>query len=318
MCKVLPILALAAALPTLSGQIPYSNPPTLVDTSRTRNSPPRTRETVNVDVNLVLVPVTVTDRSGQTVAGLTTGDFHILEDGLLQTITHFGAEDAPLSIGLLLDVSGSMTEKMSKALSATRVFFDNLNRDDEVFLMAFSTRPEYRIPFTSAFEEIQNSLLFTQPTGKTALIDAVYLALQYMHSARNARKALLIVSDGGDNHSRYHERDLLRAVVETDVQIYAIGIHDFPRSREERRGRYLLGRLARVTGGQHYKIRNLKKLDEVAGTLALAMHNQYVIGYRPPPNSLPGKWRRIRVRVKEAESKDNVRVYTRSGYYAPR
>ena len=211
-----------------------------------------------------------------------------------------------------------MEKKISKALSATRVFFDNLNGDDEVFLTTFSTRPEHRIPFTGAFESLQNNLLFTQPTGKTALIDAVYLALRYMQSARHARRALLIVSDGGDNHSRYLQSELFRAVVETDVQVYAIGIHDSPRSREEERGRYLLRRLARVSGGQHYEIRNLKKLDEIAAKLALAMHNQYIIGYRPLPNSLPGKWRRIRVRLKRWEGSEERRAYTRSGYYTPR
>lgn len=318
MRKVLLIPALAAGLPAPNGRILHSESPRVVDRGGSRRSLLHGQETLKGNANLVLVSVTVTDRSGKTVPGFTASDFEVFEDGLPQRIMHFDAEDAACSIGLLFDVSRSMEGKISKALSATRVFFDNLSREDEAFLLTFSNRPEHRFPFTSAFEHIQNSLLFAQPTGKTALIDAVYLALRYMHAARNDRKALLIVSDGGDNHSRYLERELVRAVAEADVQIYAIGIHDYPRSRGEKRGPYLLRRLARVTGGQHYEIRSLKKLDEVAAKLALAMRNQYVIGYRPPPNTLPGKWRRIRVILRDSAGKEDLRAYARGGYYAPR
>ncbi len=311
------LVGASAAIMLLNGQFVRSTKEQVLDDAKRSDPESLYKDITKVDVNLVLVPVTVTDQAGRTVTGLSAGNFEVFEDGVPQNIVHFNAQDAPCSIGLLFDVSGSMERKLSRALLATRAFSENTNPGDEVFLITFSGRPELRIGFTSAFGEVHNSLLFTTPTGKTALIDAVYLALQHMGFARNARKALLIVSDGGDNHSRHSERELMRTLSETDIQIYAIGIHDRRTGVEERRGRYLLSKMARRTGGLHYETRNVtNKLNDTARRIALAMHDQYVLSYRPPPNALPDKWRRIRVKVKLPDGRD-VRAYTRPGYYAP-
>ena len=267
------------------------------------------------DVNLVLVPVTVTDRNGRSVQGLEREDFRVYEEKLRQQIVSFSTEDAPCSVGLVFDTSGSMGDKVDKARLATRAFSEIANPQDEAFLVTFADRPELRTDFTPDFAEIQNSLLFIKPRGSTALVDGVYLALRQMRSGHNTRRALLIVSDGGDNHSRYGERDLKPILLESDVQVYAIGIHDNPRSHEEQNGTFLLEDLSSLTGGLHFELRDMNELSDTVAKIGVALHNQYVIGYRPRGDGPPGKWRRIRVELKGPRDLPPLRVYARSGYY---
>src|SRR5215472_10066380 len=169
---------------------------------------PLPKSNIRVDTQLVLIPVTVTDPLNRFVTGLDRENFRVFEDKSEQKVTHFASEDAPLSVGLVFDTSGSMGSKLDKSRQAVAQFFKTANPEDEFFLIEFNDRPEMVVDFTTHLEEIQNRLTFTQSKGRTALLDAVYLALHNMKKAKNARKALLIISDGGDNSSRYAESEI--------------------------------------------------------------------------------------------------------------
>ncbi len=181
---------------------------------------------IRVNATLVLIPVTVTDPLNRFVTGLDKENFKISEDKAEQTITAFSSEDAPLSVGVVFDCSGSMGDKLEKSRQAVAQFFKTANPEDEFFLVQFNDNAQLIQPFTHNLEEIQNHLTFTQSKGRTALLDAIYMGLHEMKKAKNARKALLIISDGGDNNSRYTETEVKNLVKEADVQIYAIGIYE--------------------------------------------------------------------------------------------
>lgn len=276
---------------------------------------------IRVDTNLVLINVTVTDPLNRFVTGLEAEHFKLLEDKAEQKISTFASEDAPLSVGLVFDASGSMGSKLQKARLATAQFFKTANPEDEFFLVQFNDRPELTQPFTTNTEEIQNRLTFTQAKGRTALLDGVYMALNQMKKARNTRKAILILSDGGDNSSRYTESEIKNLVREADVQIYAIGIFEpvsaRGRTAEELSGPGLLSEMAEQTGGRHFPIENLNDLPDVAGKIGMELRNQYVIGYVPTNGNRDGKYRRVQVKLVQPRGLPPLRPFWRQGYYAP-
>jgi VWFA-related protein len=276
---------------------------------------------IRVDTNLVLIPVTVTDPMNRFVTGLEKEHFRLEEDKVEQTITHFASEDAPLSVGVVFDTSGSMGSKLQKSRMAVAQFMKTANPEDEFFLVQFSDKPELTVPFTTNTEEIQSRLTFTQSKGRTALLDAIYLALHEMKRARNPRKALLIISDGGDNSSRYTESEIKNLVREADVQIYAIGIFEpvYARGRtpEELAGPGLLSEVAEQTGGRHYAVENLNDLPDIAAKIGIELRNQYVLGYTPTNQERDGKYRRVRVRLVQPKGLPPLRAFWRMGYYAP-
>ena len=243
------------------------------------------RANIRVDTTLVLIPVTVTDPMGRFVTGLDKENFKVSEDKIEQEITQFSSEDAPLSVGVVFDTSGSMGDKLQKSRQAVAQFMNTANPEDEFFLIQFNDRPELMVPFTPATEEIQNRLTFVQSKGRTALLDGVYMAMNQMKKARNPRKAILIISDGGDNSSRYTESEVKNAVREADVQIYAIGIFEPMASRgrtpEELSGPALLGEITEQTGGRHFAVDNLAELPDVAAKIGIELRNEYVLGYTP-------------------------------------
>jgi len=307
---------LAAALIAPATALAEQAGPRLMENVRKKSSEEH-RHAIKVDVNLVLVPVTVTDGMGRIVSGLRRDNFSIYDDKQQQPIMSFSSEDAPFSVGLVLDTSGSMSGKMDKARLAARAFWQAANPEDEAFLVTFSDRAELQGDFTNDIADIQSRLLFAAPKGKTALIDAVDLAMRHLKSAQNTRKALLVISDGGDNNSRVSKSELLRYAKEADVQIYGIGIHDGSSSPEEMSGPLLLEQLADATGGQHFMVRSESELPDIAARIGVALHDQYMIGYQPPGGAEPGKWRRIRVRLQAPKGVPTLRVYARTGYYAP-
>jgi Ca-activated chloride channel family protein len=273
---------------------------------------------IKVDTDLVLVPVTITDPMNRLVTGLDKDNFNVFEGKDQQEIRHFSSEDAPVSIGVIFDMSGSMSSKIDRARDAVMEFFKTANPQDEFFMITFNDRPELVSDFTSAVDEIQNKLVFTIPRGRTALLDAIYLGVNKMHQAKYAKRALLIISDGGDNHSRYTEGEIRSTVKEADMLIYAIGIYDrYMATPEEQLGPALLGEVTQLTGGRAFTIDNPNDLADVATKIGVELRNQYVIGYRPNNKAHDGKWRKIRVKLIPPKGLPPLRVYAKTGYYAP-
>jgi Ca-activated chloride channel homolog len=269
-------------------------------------------------VDLVLVPVTVTDGSNRLIAGLGQHNFQVYEDKQLQEIKHFSSEDAPVSIGILLDVSGSMATKVERARLALIELLKDSNPQDEFFLMTFANAPTLVQGFTQNIEDIENRLVFMATQGRTSLLDAIFLGMDNMRKAKYQRKALLVISDGGDNSSRYNENDVKSLVKESDVLLYSIGVFDREfRTLEERLGPLLLTELSGVTGASCYTIDNPNDLPQIGKRIALELRNQYVIGYHPDHSRRNGKWRKIKVRLTPPHGIPALRARARTGYYGP-
>ena len=270
------------------------------------------------EVDMVLVPVTITDPMNRLVTGLDKENFTLYEGKEAQEIRTFSSEDAPVSLGVIFDMSGSMSSKIERAREAVVEFFKTANPQDEFFMIAFADKPEEVSDFTSSVEDIQGKLVYTVPKGRTALLDAIYLGISKMRSAKYTKKALLIISDGGDNHSRYTEGEIKSLVKEADVLIYAIGIYDhyFP-TEEERLGPALLSEITELTGGRAFTIDNPNDLADVATKIGIELRNQYVLGYRPKNIARDGKWHKIKVKLIPPKGLPPLRVYAKTGYYAP-
>lgn len=277
--------------------------------------------TLRVDTTLVQINVTVTDPLNRFVTGLEKEHFRLYEDKVQQRILDFSSEDAPLSIGLVFDTSGSMGPKLQKSREAAVQFFKTANPDDEFFLVEFNDHPQLVVPFTTNTEDIQNRLEFTQSKGKTALLDGVYMAMNQMKKAHNPRKAILIISDGGDNNSRYTESEIKNAVREADVQIYGIGIFEPIGSRgrtpEEQMGPSLLSEVAELTGGRSYSVENLNELADIAAKIGIELRNQYVLYYSSTNQARDGKYRHVNVKLVQPRGLPPLKAFFRLGYYAP-
>jgi Ca-activated chloride channel family protein len=273
---------------------------------------------LKIDVDLVLVPVTITDPLNRLVTGLEKANFQLFEGSSAQEIRTFSSEDAPVSLGVIFDSSGSMSSKMDRAKDAVIEFFKTANPQDEFFMISFSDEPEEVSDFTSSVDEIQNKLVFAVPRKRTALLDAIYMGVNKMRQAKYPKKALLIISDGGDNHSRYTENEIKSLVKEADVMIYAIGIYDrYASAVEERLGPQLLSEITELSGGRAFTIDNPNDLADVATKIGIELRNQYVLGYRPSKVVRDGKWRKIKVKLLPPKGLPPLRVYARTGYYAP-
>jgi Ca-activated chloride channel family protein len=274
-------------------------------------------EGIKVDVNLALVNVTVTDPLNRLVTGLERENFRVYEDGTEQEIVTLSSEDVPVSIGLVFDMSGSMSDKVDKA----RQFMRTANPLDQFFLVSFNDRAELTSGFTSSVEELQTRMMFTASRGRTALLDAVYLGLSQMRGAHNAKRALLIISDGGDNHSRYNENDVKNFLKEADCQLYAIGIYDpigmRSRTAEELNGPSLLSEMTEMTGGRVFPVANIGDLPDIAAKIGMELRNQYVLGYKPSNAQRNGIWRKIKVKLKPPKGLPPLNVFAKTGYYAP-
>jgi len=278
----------------------------------------KANERIRVDVNLVLVPVTVTDPLNRLVTGLERQDFFVYENNALQKLKSFSAEDAPVSIGIIFDLSGSMTDKINRARSSILEFLRTANPQDEFFVIGFNDRPELITDFTSNVDNIESRLLTVKPGHRTALLDAIYFGLNKMKQAKNERKALLVVSDGGDNRSRYTESEVRAVVRESDVQIYSIGIFDqYAPTREEQLGPILLHDVSEETGGQLFRVDDLADMADIATKISAELRNQYVLGYRSEDAKRDGKWRKLKVKLVPPEGLPQLTVHARTGYYAP-
>ncbi len=273
---------------------------------------------IRSDVNLVTVPVTITDNFNRPVTGLDQDNFQLFENKKPQEIRHFSSEDTPVSIGLIVDMSGSMADKVERTREAIRQFCEQANPQDEFFVITFADAPHLVTDFTNRTEEVQNSLLATPARGRTSLLDAIYMGLRKMQDARYARRALLILSDGGDNHSRYNEHDVKSVVKESDVLLYAVGTYDrYVNTQEEMLGPELLQSVTEVTGGKAYTLTNVADLPGVTRAIGIQLRHQYVLTYRPQSRPKDGKWYKISVRLRLPKRLHMfLRVAARPGYYA--
>ena len=277
--------------------------------------------TIHFDVDLALVNVTVTDPYNRLVTGLETDNFRVFEDNVEQEVVTFSAEDVPISIGVIFDFSGSMSNKVGKAREAALQFFKTANPQDEFFLVSFNERAELTSSFTNSVEDLQSRMMLTPPKGRTALLDAIYLGLSQMRGAHNAKRALLILSDGGDNHSRYNESDIKRLVKEADTQLYAIGIFDplgfRNRTPEELGGPSLLSEVTEMTGGRVFAVEKLDELPDIASKIGMELRNQYVLGYRPSNKAHDARWRKLKIKLRAPKGLPPLSVFSKTGYYAP-
>jgi Ca-activated chloride channel family protein len=279
------------------------------------------RADIRVDTTEVRIPVAVTQvKDGKLLTGMAAENFELYEDKVKQQIISFTSEDAPLSVGIVFDASGSMGSKLTKSRQAVAQFLRRANVEDEFFLVQFNDRPALTVSFTNDNSDILNRLSFVQSKGSTALLDGVYMAMNEMRNARNGRKAILIISDGGDNSSRYTESEVKNAVREADVQIYAIGIFE-PQggavTPEEMAGPGLLSQISEQTGGRHFAVGNLADLPDVAAKIGLELRNEYVLGYHSTNLARDGKYRKVEVKLVKVSGIGKLRARYRGGYYAP-
>jgi len=282
--------------------------------------PAFSQNALRVDSNLVLVPAQVTNEIGTPIIDLKQEQFRLFENGVEQQIRYFAREDSPVSVGVLLDASGSMRDKKAKAAEAAARFFRAANPEDEFFLIEFSDRPHLSVPFTTDSSAVYARIFHARPFGQTSLYDAVHMALKQMKQARNERKAILILSDGGDNRSRYSFQNIRSEALESDVQIYAMGIVDRQLAkarREEREGPELLTALSEPTGGRHYPVFSLDDLPEISARIGEQLRSHYLLGYSPAIER-DGKYRKVRVEVVPGPAlPKKVHIAYRRGYYTP-
>jgi Ca-activated chloride channel family protein len=273
---------------------------------------------IRVDVNLVLVPATVTDPMNRLVTGLERENFEIYDNNVGQTIKSFSTEDAPVTIGIVFDLSGSMSSKFTRARKALTEFLQTSNPQDEFFVIGFNDRPAVIVDYTSEVDDVEARMVMLKPEKRTALIDAVYLGVDKLRQAKYDRKALLIISDGGDNRSRYTEGELRRVVRESDVQIYSIGIFDqYAPTTEEQLGPMLLTDVCEMTGGRMFRVSDVGDLGDIATRISAELRNEYVIGYRPTEVKQDGNWRKLKIRLVPPPGLPALTVHNRQGYYAP-
>ena len=272
--------------------------------------------------DLVLIPVTVTDALNRFVLGFQKQDFQLFEDGVEQNIDVFSGEDAPLSVGVLFDESGSMGYKLRNSRDAAAQLLNVLDKEDEAFLVEFADQAKVSIRFTAHTEDIQSALKNAQASGLTAMLDAIDAGLKEMKKAKNSRKALVIVSDGGDNRSHYTAGQIESLVREADVQVYAMGVFEpefgFGLSPEEISGPRLLSEIATQTGGRAFAAAVPGDLPSVANRIAVELRNQYVLGYYPKNKARDGKYRKVQVQLSQTPGLGSpLKAHWRLGYYAP-
>lgn len=275
-------------------------------------------ELYRVNSNLVLIPLTVTDPMGRLVTGLQKSNFYIYDNNRLQTITSFSTQDAPVSIGVILDMSGSMSDKILRARDAILEFMKTSNPQDEFFVIGFNNRPYLIEHFTSSAAKVEARLAVVHAAHRTALIDAIYYGLELMRKAKYPRKALLVVSDGGDNDSRYTLGELRDVLRETDVQIYSLGIFDqYVSTPEEQMGPELLNQICKETGGRLFPVDDVSEMSDIAAKISAELRNEYVLGYTPTDAKHDGKWRKVKVKLDPPRGLPPLTVHARNGYYAP-
>jgi Ca-activated chloride channel homolog len=258
---------------------------------------------LKVDIDLVMVNVSVTDTENHVLTDLKPENFQLFEDKVEQNIRYFSSEVAPLSLGIVFDISHSMENKLELARAAAVRFLETGTPEDEYFLIEFSNRAEVAEDFTTDISRLRDELSLKPAAGATALYDAVYLGLSKVKAGTNPKKALLLITDGEDNHSRYSRGNIREFLRESDVQIYVIDL-----------GRALIGDLAEMTGGHSYH-GSVDELGNICEKIALELKSQYVLGYESSNTNRDGKYRKIRVKTTPPAGMTKINVRAREGYY---
>jgi Ca-activated chloride channel family protein len=313
-----PLGTIATPAPAPPAKKPETEKPVVQDKDVTEQATSRRNSRILVNVNLVQVPMTVTDPMNRLVTGLEKENFAVFDNNAAQTIKYFSTQDAPLSIGVVFDLSGSMSSKFVRARKALTEFLRTSNPQDEFFVVGFNDRPAVIVDYTSDVDDVEARMVMLKPENRTALIDAVYLAVDKLRQAKYDRKALLIISDGGDNRSRYTEGELRRVVRESDLQIYSIGIFDmYAPTTEEQLGPVLLNDICEMTGGRMFKVADVADLSDIAARISAELRNEYMLGYTPTQVKHDGNWRKLKVRLLPPPGLPQLTVHFRQGYYAP-
>lgn len=289
--------------------VPALNPRVSIIPRESTESKPSGR--IRTDVNEVAIPVTVTDILGKPVLGLPPEAFHIFENGQEQPVTRLTREETPLSIGLVFDASASMQGKLDRSRAAISQLLGDSIPGDEYFLVEFNDSPRLLSNFTPDPEQIEDSMHAIQPRGWTALLDALYLSVNRVKHGRNPRRALVILSDGGDNTSRFSEREVRSLLRESDVSLYAIGMTGRFSSMD------LLSKLAEETGGRLFRCGNIAELPDAMAKLSTALREQYTLVYTPKNPSKDGKYNRVQLKLTPPPGFPRLHAYWRNGYYAP-
>jgi Ca-activated chloride channel homolog len=318
-CLGVPVVCLLLPAAGFSQTLFTESSVTIAPRARPSVPQPESQTVLRSDASLVVIPTWVSTATGISVTDLSRDNFRVEQDSVDQPISYFVKDDAPVSIGLLFDMSGSMKTKMEKAAQAVQAFFETANTEDEFFLVEFSDRARLAIPFTKDSEEIHGRIAAGRPAGRTSLLDAIELALKQMKKAKHARKALVIVSDGGDNWSRHTAREVRGALLESDVQLYAMGIFDPDLSKkspiENQNGPALLDELALESGGRQYRVANVNDLPSISRTIGIDLRNEYLIGYHPA-ESRDGKYHHVKVKLHVPRDTPPLHASYRKGYYA--
>jgi Ca-activated chloride channel family protein len=276
----------------------------------------RPDDKIILGTGVVSVTVSVTDPYGRFVTGLGKDHFDVFDDKVKQQIAHFTDEDSPVSLGIVYDVSGSMKERIVRSVKALRRFIETSHDDDDFFLIGFNDRAKLVQDFTPSGDQVLGHLMFVQPRGSTALYDAAYLAVEKVQQGRHSKKALLIISDGQDNNSRYTYKELRNRVKEADVQIYAIGITDPATDSLAGFGRGVLEEITRMTGGRVFfpNAYNEPELIEICTRIALELRHQYSIGFYPTDLTSEAKWHKVQVKVNPPRGLGRLSLTYREGY----
>jgi len=316
--SLLPLLPFALAFTLAMAQNDDSGPLLLGKANRPQrfpaNSPPAD---MKVNVNMTLVPVTVLDGMGRSVTGLTPQNFRVFDNSRPVPIASFARQDQPIAVGLVFDCSRSMTDKFRNAREAPRQLFQRLGEQDQSFLVTVSDQATLRTPLTADLRDIANQLAFTYPNGTTPLLDGVHLGLAELRKSKLPRKALVVVSDGGDNNSRYTLREIDEVAAESEAQIFTILLYRDPQAPEEITGPDLLAHLADRFGGVNFVIQTIEEIHQVMAKIGVSLHNEYVLGYYVPDGGRSGQYRKIGVQLLVPPGTPRLSIHARQGYYAP-
>ncbi|HWP43656.1 MAG TPA: VWA domain-containing protein [Blastocatellia bacterium] len=271
---------------------------------------------VYLNTRLVNVTVTVTDSYGRFVTGLRKEHFEVYDDKIKQEISHFSDEDTPVSLGIVYDVSGSMKSRVQRSFNSLKRFFETSHEDDDFFLIAFNERARLVQDFTTSADQLLSSLMFVDAKKSTALYDAVYLAVEKVRQGRHSKKALLLISDGQDNNSRYSYKELRNRVKEADVLIYAIGITDPYHDSLAGLGRSILEEITRMTGGRSFfpNAYNELELTEICSRIALELRHQYSIGFYPTDTTKETKWHKVKIKLNPPRGLGRLSLTYKDGY----